>query len=77
VHPRAHSPRPAPGALHPASAHALRHRLSALADPEIKPVDQTTARYFNRVAYDMNYGGIADSTGEGDRIAAALGNHPP
>jgi ribulose-5-phosphate 4-epimerase/fuculose-1-phosphate aldolase len=49
--------------------------LSALADPEIKPVDQTTARYFNRVAYDMNYGGIADSTGEGDRIAAALGNH--
>ena len=49
--------------------------VSALADPEIKPIDQTTARYFNRVAYDMNYGGIADSTAEGDRLAAALGNH--
>jgi ribulose-5-phosphate 4-epimerase/fuculose-1-phosphate aldolase len=49
--------------------------LSALADPEIKPVDQTTARYFNRVAYDMNYAGLADSQAEGDRLAAALGNH--
>jgi ribulose-5-phosphate 4-epimerase/fuculose-1-phosphate aldolase len=48
--------------------------VSALADPEIKPIDQTTARYFNRIAYDMNYGGIADSTAEGDRLAAALGN---
>jgi ribulose-5-phosphate 4-epimerase/fuculose-1-phosphate aldolase len=48
--------------------------VSALADPEIKPIDQTTARYFNRIAYDMNYGGIADSIAEGDRLAAALGN---
>jgi ribulose-5-phosphate 4-epimerase/fuculose-1-phosphate aldolase len=48
--------------------------ISTLADPEIKPIDQTTARYFNRVAYDMDYGGIADSTAEGDRLAAALGN---
>lgn len=49
--------------------------IATLADPEIKPIDQTTARYFNRVAYDMHYGGIADSTAEGDRLAAALGNH--
>ena len=48
--------------------------VATLADPEIKPIDQTTARYFNRVAYDMHYGGIADSTAEGDRLAAALGN---
>jgi ribulose-5-phosphate 4-epimerase/fuculose-1-phosphate aldolase len=48
--------------------------VSTLADPEIKPIDQTTARYFNRVAYDMDYGGIADSTAEGDRLAAALGD---
>ncbi len=48
--------------------------VSTLADPEIKPIDQTTARYFNRVAYDMHYGGIADSTAEGDRLAAALGD---
>jgi ribulose-5-phosphate 4-epimerase/fuculose-1-phosphate aldolase len=49
--------------------------VSTLADPGIKPIDQTTARYFNRAAYDMDYGGIADSTAEGDRLAAALGNH--
>jgi ribulose-5-phosphate 4-epimerase/fuculose-1-phosphate aldolase len=48
--------------------------ISALAEPEIKPIDQNTARYYNRVAYDMNYGGIADSAAEGDRLAAALGN---
>jgi ribulose-5-phosphate 4-epimerase/fuculose-1-phosphate aldolase len=39
--------------------------IASLADPEIKPIDQNTARYFNRVAYDMNYGGIADSAAEG------------
>jgi ribulose-5-phosphate 4-epimerase/fuculose-1-phosphate aldolase len=49
--------------------------IAALADPEIKPIDQNTARFYNRVAYDMNYGGIADSTAEGDRLAATLGNH--
>jgi ribulose-5-phosphate 4-epimerase/fuculose-1-phosphate aldolase len=48
--------------------------IASLADPEIKPIDQNTARYFNRIAYDMNYGGIADSAAEGDRLAAALGN---
>lgn len=57
--------------LHPPYATAL----STLADPEVKPIDQTTARYFNRMAYDMDYGGLADSTAEGDRLAAALGNH--
>jgi ribulose-5-phosphate 4-epimerase/fuculose-1-phosphate aldolase len=56
--------------LHPPYATAL----SVLADPEIKPVDQNSARYFNRVAYDMNYGGIADSLAEGDRLAGVLGN---
>jgi ribulose-5-phosphate 4-epimerase/fuculose-1-phosphate aldolase len=58
--------------LHLHTPHATA--ISALVDPEIKPIDQTTARYFNRVAYDLNYGGIADSTAEGDRLAAALGN---
>ena len=47
--------------------------LASLADPRILPVDQTTARYFNRVAYDMSYGGIADFDDEGKRLAAALG----
>jgi ribulose-5-phosphate 4-epimerase/fuculose-1-phosphate aldolase len=74
IHGRIHSALPQARCilhLHPPYATAL----STLADPEIKPIDQTTARYFNRVAYDMNYAGLADSTAEGDRLAAALGNH--
>jgi ribulose-5-phosphate 4-epimerase/fuculose-1-phosphate aldolase len=56
--------------LHPPYATAL----AGLADPEIKPIDQNTARFFNRVAYDMGYGGMANSEAEGDRLAAILGN---
>ncbi len=56
--------------LHPPYGTAL----ASLADPEIKPIDQNTARFYNRVAYDMHYGGIADSAAEGERLAGALGN---
>lgn len=48
--------------------------LASLADPTVKPIDQNTARFFNRIAYDMQYGGIADSESEGERIAGMLGN---
>jgi ribulose-5-phosphate 4-epimerase/fuculose-1-phosphate aldolase len=48
--------------------------IAALADPEIKPIEQNTARYYNRVAYDMNYGGMANTDEEGDRLAALMGN---
>ena len=47
---------------------------SRLSDPEIKPIDQNTARFFNRVAVDMGYGGMANSDEEGDRIARLMGN---
>lgn len=47
--------------------------LSCLADPEIKPIDQTTARFFNRVSYDSQYGGMADEADEGLRLAHLLG----
>lgn len=56
--------------VHPPYATAL----AGLADPEIKPIDQNTARYFNRVAYDMGYEGMANSDAEGERLARALGN---
>lgn len=56
--------------LHPAYATAI----ASLADPEIKPIDQNTARFYNRVAYDMDYGGMANSDAEGDRLSALLGN---
>jgi ribulose-5-phosphate 4-epimerase/fuculose-1-phosphate aldolase len=48
--------------------------IAALADPLIKPVDQNTARYFNRLAIDDSYTGMADSEQEGARLAALLGN---
>lgn len=56
--------------VHPPYATAI----SALADPEIKPIDQNTARFFERVAIDLDYGGIADNDKEGRRIVEALGD---
>lgn len=56
--------------LHPPHATAL----ASLADPEIKPIDQNTARFFNRVAVDLDYGGMANTDAEGERLAALLGN---
>ena len=48
--------------------------LSCLKDPEIKPIDQNTARFHNRVAVDLHFGGIANDEAEGVRIANAFGN---
>lgn len=56
--------------LHPPYGTAI----AALANPTIVPIDQNTARYYNRVVIDLNYGGIADFTQEGNRIATALGD---
>ncbi|WP_315837632.1 class II aldolase/adducin family protein [Bradyrhizobium prioriisuperbiae] len=49
--------------------------LSTLSDPELKAIDQTTARFHQRVALDLEYGGMADDQDEGLRLVAALGNH--
>jgi len=49
--------------------------LAMLADPELKPLDNNTARYFNRVAIDRNFGGIVDEAEEGRRLVQSLGNH--
>lgn len=57
--------------LHPTYATVL----ATLKDPTIKPIDQVTARFFNRVAIDKNFGGIASSEKEGTRISTTLGNH--
>lgn len=71
------------GAVHAQLPHAkvLLHchppyatALSALNDPSIKPIDQNTARFFNRVAYDLEFGGLADDDAEGLRIANAFGS---
>ena len=49
--------------------------LAGLKDPRIKPIDQVTARFHNRLAYDLNFGGIANDGAEGERIATTIGNH--
>ena len=56
--------------LHPPYATAV----AALADPSLKPIDQNTARFYERVAIDLAFGGIADDAAEGARLAGALGN---
>lgn len=57
--------------LHVHSAYATA--LACLADPTMPPVDQNAARFFNRVAVDHEYGGIADNMAEGRRLATMLG----
>jgi len=47
--------------------------LSCLADPTLKPIDQTSARFFRRLAIDAEYGGMADNAAEGLRLSRALG----
>ena len=56
--------------LHPPYATAL----ASLDNPELLPIDQNTARFYNRIAIDMNYGGMANSDAEGDRLGSLLGN---
>ena len=56
--------------LHPAHATAL----CALKDPTILPVDQVTARFYKRLAYDLHFGGIATAEEEGERISQAIGD---
>ncbi|MDO7641325.1 MAG: class II aldolase/adducin family protein [Reinekea forsetii] len=65
--------------LHPTYATVL----STLKDPRILPIDNNTARFYGRIAYDTNFGGIATSDEEGKRIvqtfagkkALMMGNH--
>ena len=56
--------------LHPPHATAI----ASLANPEILAIDQNTARFYNRIAFDLDYGGMANSDDEGLRIARLMGN---
>lgn len=56
--------------LHPPHATAL----ASLANPDVLPIDQNTARFYNRIAFDMEYGGMANTDAEGDRLGSLLGN---
>src|SRR5262245_61365828 len=56
--------------VHPPYATAI----ATLANPEILPIEQNTARFYGRVAIDLGFGGIADNDEEGGRLARALGD---
>ena len=58
--------------LHPPYATAL----AGLADPTILPIDQNTARFYDRGAYDLNFGGLGDVVEEGQRIAQVMQDKP-
>lgn len=84
---RADAPDPTAWAIHSAvhrhlpQARVVMHlhppyttAIASLKDPVILPIDQNTARFHNRMAFDMHYGGIATAAEEGERIASTLGN---
>lgn len=60
--------------LHTHSPYATA--LACLKDPTLHPIDNNTARFYGRIAYDLSFGGIADAREEGDRIADAIGEKP-
>jgi len=47
--------------------------LSALKDPSLLPVDQTSCRFFNRVAVDIGFDGMGLGD-EAERLSTILGN---
>ncbi|MDS9469314.1 class II aldolase/adducin family protein [Paracoccus sp. MBLB3053] len=59
--------------LHCHSPYAVA--LSCLRDPTVLPLDNNTARFFGRTAYDLSFGGIADAEEEGARLANAIRGH--
>ena len=50
--------------------------LTSLEDSRVLPIDQNCARFWGRIAYDEDYGGLALAEEEGLRMAEALGNKP-
>lgn len=46
--------------------------FSCLADAELKPIDQNTARFYRRYAHDAGYGGMGFKD-EGERLTTTLG----
>ncbi|NIY73495.1 hypothetical protein HCZ30_13770 [Marivivens donghaensis] len=58
--------------LHAHSPYATA--LACLKDPTVVPIDNNTARFYGRTAYDLSFGGIADAAEEGERIAESMGD---
>jgi ribulose-5-phosphate 4-epimerase/fuculose-1-phosphate aldolase len=50
--------------------------LTSLEDSRVLPIDQNSARFWGRIAYDDHNGGFALDRDEGLRMAEALGDKP-
>ena len=48
--------------------------LTMLDGGRLEPVEQNAIRFYNKIAYDDEYNGLALDEGEGQRIACKLGN---
>ncbi len=48
--------------------------LTAIEDGRLEPVIQNALRFYGDVAYDRDYGGLAQDMDEGERIARAMGD---
>ena len=48
--------------------------LTAIEDGKLEPVIQNALRFYGDVAYDRDYGGLAQEADEGERIAGAMGD---
>ncbi|KAK7072710.1 hypothetical protein SK128_012519 [Halocaridina rubra] len=48
--------------------------LGCMKNPTLKMIHQNSLRYYNRVAYDCNYSGLAFAIDEGKRLGEALGD---
>ena len=73
IHGRLHARLPqARCVLHVHPKHATV--LASLEDSTIYPIDQTTARFFERIALDDGFTGMALDEDEGDRLASRLGD---
>src|SRR3546814_13603652 len=47
--------------------------LTSLEDTPLEPISKNALRYYNDVAYDGSYNGLASDLAEGARLARALG----
>jgi ribulose-5-phosphate 4-epimerase/fuculose-1-phosphate aldolase len=73
IHSRIHKENPrAACVLHTHMTYATT--LTSLEDTPLEPISQNALRYYNDVAYDGSYNGIATEMEEGERIAGALGD---
>ncbi|MEQ8357586.1 MAG: aldolase [Kiloniellaceae bacterium] len=73
IHSRIHRDHPrAACVLHTHMPYATT--LTSLEDTPLEPISQNALRYYNDVAYDDGYNGIATEVDEGERMARALGD---